>query len=80
MDFHEYPKAVYKLDDQRIVQDAADEAQAASEGYGPWVCHTLREVAAPQGNEEQTPPLQSPEEPDGVASNAPKRGRPRKAD
>ncbi|WP_395652556.1 hypothetical protein [Brevundimonas sp.] len=70
MEFQEYPKAVYKLDDQRIVQGAAEEEQASSEGYGPWVCKTLREVAAPQGNEEQSSPLQPLDAPDGAAFNA----------
>lgn len=82
MEFHEYPKAVYKLDDQRIVQDAAEEAQAISEGYGPWVCHTLREVAAPQEDGEQATPLQPSEPaPEGAAPIAEAKrgpGRPKK--
>lgn len=84
MEFIEYPKAVYKLDDQRIVQDAAEEAQAVADGYGPWVCKTLREVAAPQGDEEHPSPVQSLEPaPDGAApieEAKRKPGRPRKAD
>lgn len=65
--FQEFPKAVYKLDDQRIVQDAAEEEQATSEGYGPWVCKTLREVAAPQETGEQPSPLQPSDAPVGAA-------------
>lgn len=69
MEFIEYPKAVYKEDDQRIVQDAAEEAIAKADGYGPWICKTLRANAAPQDNEQQaTTEAQAPE---GAAPDEP---------
>lgn len=66
MEFQEYPKGVYKLDELRIVADAAEEAAAVAEGFGPWVDPADR---APEEAEE------APDEP---VKRGP--GRPKKAE
>lgn len=62
-----------------LANDEAEHATLTEAGYVPALVKAAP-VAAPQGNEEQTSPLQPLDAPDGAAFNAPKRGRPRKAD